>query len=195
MRYQGRCKKCFLARCKERYIRKADEINQKIRAQRVANPERFRKYGQDKYKRIKLNAKRLAQHRATNARNMYSWREQNPDKIKQIRRKHYLRNKEKIMVHHKIKYATLRTEVVSAYGSKCVCCGETEPMFLAIDHVHNNGAEERRLHPEARNAGNRFLYWIKRRGFPADYQLLCHNCNYAKSRGGCPHQQQREVAA
>ena len=33
--------------------------------------------------------------------------------------------------------------VLDHYGRACSCCGETEPAFLTIDHVNNDGAEHR----------------------------------------------------
>ena len=79
-----------------------------------------------------------------------------------------------------------RAEVLAAYGGRCVCCGETEPAFLAIDHVKNDGARHR-----ARIGGGAMIvFWLRRHGFPKDrFQLLCHNCNRAKhALGRCPHQ-------
>jgi hypothetical protein len=78
----------------------------------------------------------------------------------------------------------LRTEVLESYGNCCVCCNEKEPMFLSVDHIYNDGAKHRQ------EIGN-FLYrWLKKNGFPKDrFQLLCHNCNFAKGiYGHCPHQ-------
>jgi hypothetical protein len=31
-------------------------------------------------------------------------------------------------------------EMLSAYGGKCVCCGESEYKFLAIDHINGGGS-------------------------------------------------------
>lgn len=77
-----------------------------------------------------------------------------------------------------------RREVLAAYGGKCACCGETESVFLAIDHVNNDGAKHRRQV----NQGS-MIFWIRRHRFPKDrFQLLCYNCNRAKfSLGHCPH--------
>lgn len=80
-----------------------------------------------------------------------------------------------------------RLRVLAHYGGRCVCCGETEPTFLAIDHINDDG------HLLARGErGGRFLYWIIRNDFPNTLQLLCHNCNFAKRLGTCPHQAQRD---
>lgn len=77
----------------------------------------------------------------------------------------------------------LRQTVINHYGGACSCCGVTESVFLAVDHKNNDGAKHRR---EVSNA--RFMLWIINQGFPDDLQLLCHNCNWAKQNGGCPHQ-------
>lgn len=88
----------------------------------------------------------------------------------------------------------IKQEVVNAYGGMCACCGEDNPLFLSIDHIHNNGAKHRRsLGSVGKSGGSIFYYWLKRHGFPQDdYQLLCHNCNQGKRLNGgiCPHQQE-----
>ena len=78
----------------------------------------------------------------------------------------------------------LRIKVLMHYGNKCACCGETEPMFLEIDHINNDGAQQRRG-----VSSNRFYFWLKRHNYPPDFQILCSNCNRGKWRNGgiCPH--------
>lgn len=82
-------------------------------------------------------------------------------------------------------------ETLSAYGNCCACCGETEPDFLEVDHVLDNGAAHRAsMRPNAPKtwAGKVMYSWLRQQGFPDDYQLLCSNCNRAKARKrGCPH--------
>lgn len=84
----------------------------------------------------------------------------------------------------------LREEVFGAYGGKrCACCGETEPLFLTIDHVNNDGAEMRESGVHSRG-GTQFYQWLRKSGFPTGFQVLCMNCNLGKHRNGgvCPHQ-------
>jgi hypothetical protein len=89
----------------------------------------------------------------------------------------------------------LRHEVIMAYGGyNCACCGETEPLFLSIDHVFNDGAKHRReiavtSKGNGKGASSRTLQWLKQNGFPAGFQVLCMNCNMGKQRNGgiCPH--------
>lgn len=82
----------------------------------------------------------------------------------------------------------LRRQMIEAYGGKCACCGETESLFLQLDHIHNDGAAERRL--ERVNSGGIFWARLKKRGWPKGrHQLLCANCNFGKfmNKGVCPH--------
>jgi hypothetical protein len=83
-----------------------------------------------------------------------------------------------------------REQVFAAYGGyKCSCCGETEPMFLSIDHIANNGGQERRSGVYA-GSGTAFYAWLRKNGFPEGYQVLCMNCQIGKHKNGgvCPHQ-------
>lgn len=96
------------------------------------------------------------------------WRANNPEATRTI---------------HKGVRDRLRKQVIDAYGGKCACCGESNPAFLSVDHINNDGAEHRR--------SVRHLYtWLRQNDFPKDgFQLLCFNCNCAKGIYGiCPHQ-------
>lgn len=82
----------------------------------------------------------------------------------------------------------LRLEVLSHYSNgdpKCACCGEATFEFLALDHLEGSSREDYKTH------GNKFFPWLKRNGYPRKMQVLCHNCNAAKSIHGycCVHQQ------
>jgi ferric-dicitrate binding protein FerR (iron transport regulator) len=83
-----------------------------------------------------------------------------------------------------------RQEVFEAYGGfKCACCGETERLFLSIDHVHNDGAQMRKAKLYSGN-GTGFYQWLRKNGFPDGFQVLCMNCQIGKHKNGgvCPHQ-------
>jgi hypothetical protein len=84
----------------------------------------------------------------------------------------------------------LKLEMVMGYGGACVCCGESEPTFLTLDHTRGGGLAERK------RLGSAGIYKrLKAEGWPRDgYQLLCMNCNLATKYGRtCPHQVQEEV--
>lgn len=38
----------------------------------------------------------------------------------------------------------LKALIYKAYGNMCACCGETEEVFLGIDHINGDGAEHRK---------------------------------------------------
>ena len=81
----------------------------------------------------------------------------------------------------------LRHEVIAAYGGQCACCGEKNHYFLTMDHPANDGAQHRR--ETGCGAGVKFYRWLRKRGYPQDFQLLCWNCNCGKRDNGgvCPH--------
>lgn len=71
------------------------------------------------------------------------------------------------------------------YGRECVCCGESEVLFLCLDHIENDGAAHRRKH----GTGSKFMEWVVRNNYPPGLQTLCWNCNAGKHLNGgtCPH--------
>jgi hypothetical protein len=83
----------------------------------------------------------------------------------------------------------LRLEILTHYSNgslSCACCGITEFIFLCLDHINNNGYEEKK----AGYSGPSLLMKIKRENFPPGYQVLCYNCNMAKALAPgriCPH--------
>ena len=83
-------------------------------------------------------------------------------------------------------HAKKRAEIIQAYGGKCACCGEAEPLFLTLDHVDGRGAAHRIVEPNSTNLTD----WAYRNNFPPVLQLLCYNCNWGKAKNGnvCPHQ-------
>ena|SRR3990167_3855840 len=89
---------------------------------------------------------------------------------------------------HKLKrsfyYKEIRKSIIKYYGNKCACCGETEPLFLNIDHVNNDGAKHRKQYGSTYGV----YLWIRRNNYPNNFQILCWNCNQAKGLCGiCPH--------
>ena len=93
----------------------------------------------------------------------------------------------------KRKRARARNIVFTAYGGyKCVCCGETEPSFLSIDHINNDGGADfrRKNFGKRTSAGCHTYAWLIRNNFPEGFQVLCMNCQHGKrmNAGICPHQ-------
>ncbi len=88
----------------------------------------------------------------------------------------------------------LKLEVLSHYSKgkpKCECCGVTGVDFLTLDHIDNNGKEDRKIN----GMGIIFYARMKRLGYPPYLRVLCFNCNIARSQsidGICPHKRSRE---
>jgi hypothetical protein len=103
---------------------------------------------------------------------MAKWRKDNAEGLKTLRQE---------------KRTALVGRVMAAYGGACACCGETEPVFLTIDHINNDGNIERNA------ASSIDLYArIEKMGYPKDrYRVLCANCNFGRQRVRgkliCPH--------
>jgi len=75
---------------------------------------------------------------------------------------------------------------------ECICCGENNPMFLAIDHIDGKGNEHRKELGVV--GGYSFYLWLIQNDFPTGYRVLCHNCNMATGiLGYCPHRPPQEV--
>lgn len=79
----------------------------------------------------------------------------------------------------------LKKEALDHYGGKCSCCGESEEAFLCLDHVNGGGNEHRK---ELKQKYRTIWEWLKAEDYPGGFQVLCANCNMAKSLlGACPH--------
>lgn len=115
---------------------------------------------------MKYTRKQLDRQKIYNSR----WYEKNRDKVNE-RTKEYQRQ--------------VRRDVIKHYGGECECCGEKEMAFLAIDHIGGGGYEHRKII----GSGSRFYMWLKKKGYPDGFRVLCHNCNQASSWGRkCPHE-------
>lgn len=88
------------------------------------------------------------------------------------------------------RYRELRKEVFDGLGGEtpsCVCCGESELLFLSIDHKNGGGREHRK-----NLSSIKYLESIL--GDLSKYQLLCHNCNMTKGLyGQCPHKMEVKI--
>lgn len=135
---------------------------------REKNSEKLKLKKREEYQRNK------AKHREKSR----LWRDANPEKWKSMMR----RSNKKVRI-------SLRSEMIKEYGGKCRCCNESQPLFLELDHVNNNGNTDRKVN----GSGAKLLGRLKKVGWPKDtYQLLCSNCNQGKRMNGgiCPHKNQ-----
>ena len=83
-----------------------------------------------------------------------------------------------------------RLIIINHYGGKCNCCGESNPAFLEIDHIHGGGGQHRKI------IGGHITSWVIQNNFPDTLRLLCANCNRGTSRYKvCPHHQKPSAPA
>lgn len=81
-----------------------------------------------------------------------------------------------------------RLQIFAHYGQRCACCGESRYELLTVDHVNNDG----KAHRMEIGGGGKLYRWLIINNFPPGFQILCMNCNWAKSRyGECPHERER----
>lgn len=99
------------------------------------------------------------------------WRRDNPERARQVSKDSSARRR-----------TALKAEMIAVYGGGCTCCGEKEPLFMAMDHV--NGRTPGEIKTGAWAWGH-----AKKQGWPDTYTVLCHNCNLGRqfNNGVCPH--------
>jgi len=159
---ESRCKACQNAYCREYRAKNREKNNKYHREWRANLGDEYRKQCVERRK------KRLE---AMTGDELTAFRKKETDKTKRLA-------------------AVLKDDVFKAYGGyKCACCGETEPMFLSIDHMLNNGNELKKAGVHGKSS-TQFYRWLKKSGYPKDFQVLCMNCNIGKhlNNGVCPHQ-------
>lgn len=93
----------------------------------------------------------------------------------------------------KMRAREYKTIIFNHYGYICQCCKIKYTIeFLTIDHINNDGAEQRRIKSNHRGIPIASLIGVqnaKKGIFPLDLQTLCWNCNCAKAHFDiCPHQ-------
>lgn len=132
------------------------------------------------------------------------WRNRHKEAIKKKRRANYLENREEIIAttkkwHDANKERTQQNQrkylknlldnLHQVYGDKCVCCGESERIFLTLDHIDGGGSAD---YKKGRVTALRRI--IKERD-PTKYRILCWNCNMGRQRNGgiCPHQFKKQT--
>jgi hypothetical protein len=124
------------------------------------------------------------------------WYQDNKEREAKRAKEYRKMNKELITERRVERRKKLKEKVFEEYGgSICRCCGEDNLYFLTIDHINNDGAEERRKLFGKSTTGLNFYEWLTKNNFPnpEKYQVLCMNCNFGKARnnGICPHKEKK----
>ncbi len=160
----------------------------------MTQTERQRVWYQANKERIKANHRAFYQRHKEQIladqkkRRDPEWYSKHKEQARAKARRYYWAHRDEQRAQQHVHYQEQRVAVLEHYGKKCACCGEAQPEFLAIDHVNNDGAEHRR----SVHSGKHIIRWLIQNNFPDGFQVLCFNCNMAKSVYGiCPHQEVR----
>lgn len=113
----------------------------------------------------------------SNRDNYARWYANNLDKIRKYKREKMKelrsKNPEHYRAYQKGINQRMRENLFDIYGRVCVKCGYSDIRVLTLDHVLNNGAEERKV------LGERGVY---RRALKVEhrteYRTLCMNCQF-----------------
>lgn len=107
-------------------------------------------------------------------------------KVRATRRREYTKEK-----FHRW---TLRNKilVINYYSEgifRCACCGEDNIDFLSIDHIDGGGRKHLASIGGGKAGASELHRWLIKNDYPPGYQVLCLNCNVARTRNGgtCPH--------
>lgn len=168
------------------------------------NKENRKKHYDENKEKYKIYSKAYREKHKDKIREINrQYRIKNSDKVKENAKKYRIKNYEKLIQQQKEYYYKVkrlnresenkrlrelrqnqRKKIIEKYGSKCVCCGESQYEFLNIDHKNNDGA----IHRKKMGGSSKIISWIIKNNYPDDFQILCFNCNLAKSiYGQCPH--------
>lgn len=95
------------------------------------------------------------------------------------------RNKDKVRFWNQRSKLKNKIEVLSHYANplKCSMCSEEDIIVLTLDHIDDNGAEERKQFAKEYGyalLGSSFYYWLKKNNYPKGYQVLCPTCQLRK---------------
>jgi len=165
-RFNAMCRTCQADLRESWKTRNKEKVAEKNRQWALANPDRVK----------------AAQER---------WKERNPGIAAKRMREWRLANLERHKATNRRNDQRIKDECYNAYGGYiCACCGETQPKFLSLDHINNDGAEHRRQVAGMNAGGGKKIYsWLIANNFPPGFQILCMNCNWGKARNGgvCPH--------
>ena len=173
--------------------------------------KRYRELHKDRIKKRRKELYHLNKPIRSERKKEYEkqWRLKNKERLKEYNRLHHIEKRVERNMHSR-KYWKENREVLilkqrdynlklkircynhySNFNIKCNCCGENMIEFLSIDHVNNDGCE----HRKTVGNGTALYKWLINNKFPSGFQLLCHNCNFAKGTDKdhiCPHK--RKIA-
>jgi len=108
----------------------------------------------------------------------------------ELMRKYRAANPEKYAAQSREAKRRLRCRVLDTHGKKCALCGFDDVRALTLDHLLNNGAQERK------SLGERGVYLRSlKEESRHEYRMLCMNCQFITRHDGGRQNQFPAVAA
>ena len=92
-------------------------------------------------------------------------------------------NREKLREDSRQRRRKFKQQILERYGRSCAWCGFTDIRALQLDHINDNGAEDRKNLVGGNYGGAEFYRKLIKAGLPDGYQILCANCNQIKQLG------------
>ena len=134
------------------------------------DPVKRKAYHREYYKKwavLNRDKIRAAQRRYAPKKKLLRFTPKVKKQLREVRYRRHHRNKVWVFEH---------------YGKCCVYCGCDKYEHLAVDHINDDGAEERKgeLYKKT-NLGGMYGFLASNKIIDkTKYQILCHNCNAAK---------------
>lgn len=115
------------------------------------------------------------------------WAKAHPEKRRELNRSWIARNRDRYNASKFIYRDSLKLAVLKHYSKDgficCVKCGFDNPDGLCLDHINNDGAQQRKLlkiSGRTYSGGVRTYEALSKANFPVGLQILCANCNLIK---------------
>ena len=203
--YYQKHKEKIIKRSHDYYWANREKVLKKERMDRRKNPQKYRE--RDRLRRLRNPEKFKAKGKRAYLKQREKWLAKQHFKYHNDKEYHVIRlskqkkyreeNKELVnkrtRVSAKKTRLNLKIKVFSEYSKKslssnvpcCTCCRESILKFLTLDHI-----EGRKKMGHSRSLGGyKLQLWARENNYPDTLQVLCYNCNLAKSLfGKCPHQ-------
>ena len=112
------------------------------------------------------------------SREYYHRNERNRLKVRAKAKEYREKHKEQVLKQKRVAIFRLKRDVIRHYSHGtmvCALCKEGNILVLSIDHINGGGNRERK---RLQRQGQRFYQWLKNKGYPEGYRVLCMNCQW-----------------
>ena len=95
---------------------------------------------------------------------------------------YYMTHRSELLKVSREKHEVLKIDILTHYSTNnlpsCAWCGISDTDVLCIDHINDDGYEQRKNNPS--RCGSGLYKWLRKNDYPEGYQVLCANCNLKK---------------